>query len=378
MRTVGIEEELLLVDVESGRPVSAAGRVLGSASRSDVRERAGVDERDQEGPGGNFTAELQQQQVETDTPPRVDLADLDRDVRTWRDFAVASAEEVNAAVVATGSSPVPVTPRLAEDPRYQQMEERFGLTTAQHLTCGCHVHVSVSSADEGVGVLDRIRVWLPSLLAISANSPFWQGQDSRYASFRSQAMVRWPTAGPTELFGSAEAYHRVVAEMVETGVPLDQDMLYFDARVSQHYPTVEIRVADVCLYAEDAVLVAALCRALVETAAQEWTRSCPAPPVPVALLRLATWQAGRDGVDGRLLDPATHRPRPAREVLDSLLDHVRPALEAAGDLELVRDRLALVVERGSGARRQRAVVDAGGELSDVAVDLARVTAGRAG
>ncbi len=130
------------------------------------------------------------------------------------------------------------------------------------------MHVSVESDEEGVGVLDRIRVWLPSLLALSANSPFWNGQDSGYASYRSQAFARWPSWGPTDRFGSAEAYHRLVRKMVLSSVILDAGMVYFDARLSQHYPTVEIRSADVCFTVEEAIVVAALCRGLVETAAQ--------------------------------------------------------------------------------------------------------------
>jgi carboxylate-amine ligase len=256
------------------------------------------------------------------------------------------------------------------------MVERFGITAAEHLVCGCHVHVSVASDEEAVGVIDRIRVWLPVLLAISANSPFWQGQDTGYASFRSQAMVRWPSAGPTEVFGSAAAYHRIVSGMVASRVLLDEDMVYFDARVSAHYPTVEIRVADVCSDARDAVLLAGLSRALVDTAAREWSQGQPCPAVPTTMLRLATWQAARAGVDGALLDPLTYRPRRAAEVLAGLVTHIRAALEANGDVALVEDRLHRVLSRGNGARRQRSVLEKTGRLVDVVADLAGVTASR--
>jgi carboxylate-amine ligase len=258
------------------------------------------------------------------------------------------------------------------------MMERFGLTTAEQLTGGCHVHVSVVSDDEAVAVLDRIRVWLPSLLAISANSPFWQGKDSRYASYRSQAMIRWPSAGPTDVFGSAEAYRKMVSDMVGSGVLLDEGMVYFDARLSQHYPTVEIRAADVCLNAHDAVLLAALCRGLVDTAVAEWTDGQEPPAVPTSMLRLAMWQAGREGVDGNLLDPVTSRARKAEDVLGDLVDHVRPALKAAGDEAMVEERLQEVLTRGNGARRQRAILEKTNRLTDVVADLARVTAGLEG
>jgi carboxylate-amine ligase len=375
MRTVGVEEELLVVDTETGRPRSVAGRVLGLAQERDDRE-PGEGGRSVEGePGGSLGAELQQQQVETDTPPRTDLAELETDLRAWREVAIRAARQAGARIVAAGTSPLPVQPLPQHDPRYERMRERFGLTSAEQLTCGCHVHVAVHSDDEAVGALDRIRVWLPALLALSANSPFWQGQDSGYASFRSQALVRWPSAGPPDTFGSADAYRKRIDDMVGSGVLLDAGMVYFDARLSAEYPTLEIRAADVCLDARDTVLVAALCRALVDTGSAEWAQGRPPADVPTAMLRLATWQAAREGVDGALLDPLTCRPRPVTDVVAALVEHVRPALRANGDERMVEQGVARVLTGGNGARRQRAVLAKTGQLVDVVADLARVTAG---
>lgn len=375
-RTLGIEEELLLVDGESGRPLSVSSSVLRRAETPEQRRRAGVPDRPADSPGGNVTGELQQQQLETDTPPRTSLTELGDDLATWRDLAIRSARESGARVLATGTSPLPVTPKPQRSERYEQIADKFGITAAEHLVSGCHVHVAVDSDDEGVGALDRIRVWLPLLLAISANSPYWQGRDTGYESFRSQAIVRWPTAGPYDAFGSAEHYHRFVDDMVATEVLLDRDMAYFDARLSQSYPTVEVRVADVCLDSRDAVLVAGLSRALVETAARDWSGGCPPPEMPTSMLRLANWQAGRAGVSGSLLDPLSGRPRPAREVLSDLVEHLRPALEDYGDLALVEEGLERVLTAGTGATRQRRVLERTGQLTDVVAELARVTAGR--
>ena len=192
------------------------------------------------------------------------------------------------------------------------MGRRFGLTVSEELTCGCHVHVGIDSDDEGVGALDRIRPWLPPLLALTANSPFWQGGDSGYASYRSQVWQRWPSAGPYAPFGSPAGYHATVQAMIDTDTLLDPGMVYFDARLSVQHPTLEVRVGDVCLDVDDAVLLAALVRGLVETAARAWRAGVPADPVRLELLRLAAWRAGRSGVDGVLLDPCSWRPMPGR------------------------------------------------------------------
>lgn len=380
MRTVGVEEELLLVDGETGRALPLAARVLAEA-RARAPEPTSGPHRDATGgawhdpPGGHLVHEMAQEQVESATRPHTSLTDLEEELRTLRALAGAAAAASGAAVAAVATCPLPVRTRVVSDPRYESMTRRFGLTAREHLTSGCHVHVAVDSREEAVGVLDRIRVWLPALLALSANSPFWQGTDTGYASYRSPAMLRWPSAGPTEIFGSATAYDAHVADMVATGVLVDAGMVYFDARASKRYPTVEIRAADVCLHAADAVLVAALGRALVETAAAQWADGVAPLPVRASLLRLANWQAAREGVDGVLLDPLTSRPVPCRSVFAALVAHVRPALRASGDEAMVDERLREVLLRGNGARRQRTVLRRTRHLADVVADAVRVTAG---
>jgi carboxylate-amine ligase len=370
VRTVGVEEELLLVDLHSGRPRAVAGQVLRATASPD----GGLAEPDRV--GGSLENEFKQEQLEADTTPHTSMLEMQVELRAWRDTANRAARDAGARLLAVGTSPLPVEPTLVHGSRYEELAARFGLTAAEQLTCGCHVHVSVDSPDEAVGVLDRIREWLPVLLALSANSPFWQGADSGYASFRSQAMGRWPTAGPTDVFGSAAAYQERVAAMVATGVVMDAGMIYAEARPSHQYPTVELRAPDVCLDVRDTVLVAALCRALVDTAAQQWSAGEPPVSTPTAMLRLAAWQASRDGIAGALLDPLTARPRPAREVVDQLLEHVAEALRDNGDEDLVAERVEALLAHGNGAVEQRRVLERTGQLVDVVADLARVTAGQ--
>jgi carboxylate-amine ligase len=342
VRTIGVEEEFLLV-AQDGSPRAVAAAVLQHASSQDGDDDPGV-------PGGALEKEFAQEQIETSTHPCTDLGALLEEVRAGRYRADSSAQHAGAHIAALATSPRPSGPTVVVNRRSQHIAEEFAQTARDQLTSGCHVHVEVADDDEGVRVLDHLRRWNPLLLALSANSPYWQGEDSGYASFRSQVWGRWPTAGPTAPFGDADTYRATVAELVASGTILDTGMVYFDARLSARYPTVEVRVGDVCLDPEDAVLLGALVRGLAETALAQ---ADPAPQPRTEMIRVAAWRAARSGLDGDLVSPTTGRPVPAADAVGELLTHVTPALDAAGDLEWVRTHLATLLERGNGAQQQR-------------------------
>lgn len=365
LRTIGVEEELLLVDPDTGHAQALAGPML--------RRAAVKGDGSDEHPGGTLEAELQQQQVETDTPPQTELAELAAHLALWRRRADDAARSVGSRIAALATSPLPVAPRVTDKERYRRMADEFGLTAEEQLACGCHVHVSIDSRAEGVAVLDRIRDWLPVLTALSSNSPFWQGRDTGFASFRTQAWGRWPSAGPIDVIGDVPAYDALLAQLLASQVPLDHGMLYFDVRLSESYPTVEVRAADVCLEVTDAVLIAGLSRALVDTAAREWRAGVPPIGSRTALLRMAVWRASRSGVRGQLLDPCSGRPAPAADVVAALLDHVGPALDDNGDTARVTARAEHVLATGSGAQRQREAYDRTGDLATVVAEARELT-----
>jgi glutamate---cysteine ligase / carboxylate-amine ligase len=352
-RSVGVEEEFLLVEPGTGQPRAVAGTVL----------RTG---------GPDLEGELQEQQLETNSRPCKSLDDLHRELRRCRASAAEAADRAGAQVAALATFPVPVEPSPLRTSRYEQMAEDFGLTAQEQLTCGCHVHVGISSAEEGVAVLDRSGPWLAPLLALSANSPYWQGQDSSYASFRYQVWGRWPSSGPAGPFGTAQAYRETIDEMVATGTIIDPGMVYFNARLSDRYPTIEVRIADVCLCTGDAVLIAGLVRALVETEARAWREGRPALQARTEVLRLAAWRASRSGLDDALLSPLTGKPEPAAAVVNALTDHCRDALADAGDAGAVAELLAALLARGNGAAFQREAYHRSGRLPEMigrAVDI---------
>jgi carboxylate-amine ligase len=355
---VGVEEELLLVDSESGSPLPIGDQVI-----TDVMAGHGT----QPGRGG-IEHELMREQVEIESSPSEDLAETRRQLTALRRELAAAAAELGAGVVALATCPTPALPTPVPNERYERMMAAYGLTAREQLTCGCHVHVSVGSPQEGVAVLDRIRPWLSVLAALSVNSPFWQGLDTGYASYRRMVWDRWPGSGPTEEFGTPEGYHGAVEAMVASGVLLDRGMVYFDARLSAKYPTVEIRVADVCADVADGILVAALSRALVDTAARDWRSGLPVPVTRMELLRSASWRSARSGLSGDLIDAVHGVPVRAGTMLERLLEHVADAVRRNGDQQLVDATVQRLLTRGSGADLQRAAYAKRDSVQDVVTD----------
>lgn len=322
--------------------------------------RTATDELDQE---------LFRHQLEIRTEPVRDIAELDHQLTAARRTAGQAAAGAGLAIVACATIPIEgAEPRVSPNDRYRDMLETYGEISRYGTTCGMHVHVAISSPEEGVGCIDRMAPWLPVLLAISSNSPYFDGHDTGYASWRSQLWSRWPSAGPTEAFGSLEGYRRSCDALLASGAARDTGMLYFDARLAAKHPTVEIRVLDVCTDTADTALLAALVRGLVETSAREWANGDPLPDWRAEELRAATWRAARMGLSETLVHPCGRDLRPAREVVEGLVAHVEPALDAAGDLARVQEGVERVL-RGTGSTLQRAAFERTGAVEGVVDDL---------
>ena len=348
-RTVGVEEEFLLVQGRSPYLAAEGDRVVAQAEEMAHPEAE-----------GNFDQEFMQQQAELGTAPHHDIGDLLADLRGRRAALAEAARQRGVRLIASATSPLDEDVSTTADERYQRMTEIFGRIASAQLACGMHVHVSVESPEEGVAVLDRIRGWLPVLRALSANSPFLAGQDTEYASYRTILWGQWPTAGVADIFGTVEGYERARAGLVASGAALDEAMICFDARLSARYPTVEIRVCDVCADVRDAATIAALVRAMVSTAATEAAAGTAPAPIRSELLRAASWRAARWGMEDQLVEPLTGALVPAWELIEQLVERLTPALKETGDEELVREGLGAIRERGTGARLQRDAFSDGG------------------
>jgi len=364
---VGVEEELLVVDPAT-RSVTARANVLirENAERSrGSAPRQASDELDEE---------LFRHQLEIRSDPSRDIDNVVRQVLDGRRTAGEAAAAHDLAVVVSGSVLLALEePVVSDNDRYRDMAETFGQVARRGTTCGMHVHVGIESEEEGVRCIDRITPWLPILLAASTNSPYSEGSDTGYASWRTQQWSNWPSAGPTEAFGSVAGYRRACARMIDSGAARDSGMLYFDARLSEGQPTVEVRVLDATTDAQDVGFLAALVRGLVETAAVgRWPEQVPRWRAEE--LRAARWRASRYGTSDRLLDPMSGELRPVREVLAALLELVADRLEIAGDADRARAGMERVLA-ATGATRQRAAHERTGSLEGVVDDLVARTAG---
>ncbi|MDP9050397.1 MAG: glutamate--cysteine ligase, partial [Acidobacteriota bacterium] len=284
-----------------------------------------------------------------------------------RRAVIHAARAAGSRIAAAGTHPFSrwseqlITPKT----RYREIARKLGQVANETVIFGCHVHVGIAERAVAIDVMNRVRARLAPLLALAANSPFWLGQDTDYASYRTEIWSRWPLSGPPLPFASKEAYDALIAGLVGAGMIDDETNLYWDLRPSGRFPTLEFRATDICLTVDEAVMLAGLVRALARTAYLEHERDAPYATVRPELLRAAHWRAARFGLDGELVDLVQGRTVPAKELVEGFLAELRDALEEAGDYDEVAAAVRDVVQGGNGAARQRAAFARSGKLEDV-------------
>ncbi len=354
--TVGVEEEFHVVDAHSLALRSAARCVLGSARQT---------------LGDQVQPELLDPQIEVETRVCHTLGEVRTEISRLRRGLVDAAQVEGQSILASGTHPFStwqdqgVTPK----PRYEQLADDFRQLAREQLLCACHVHVGVPDGDEAVQIMDRTRPWLGVLLALCANSPYWEGDDTGYASFRIPVFDRWPTTGTPLPLGSRAAFDALLADLLATGVLRDAGALYWDVRPSARYPTLEFRMADVSATVDEAVMLAGLVRSLVRTCHGQVRRGEPVDHLRHEVVRAARWRAARHGLEGPLVDVALARPVPAADLVQRLLCLLRDDLEEHGEWDEVSALVRQQLDQGSGARRQRQIVERGGGLGALARHL---------
>lgn len=359
--TIGVEEEFQIIDSQTRELRSQAEQILAGTQRT---------------LGQAVQPEVQLSQIETVTPVCRTLADVRAElVRLRRGVITAAAKDGNQ-IAAAGTHPFSSweEQRLAPKERYRGLMRDYQQLTRELVIFGCHVHVGLRDREVAIQVINRSRVWLATLLALTANSPFWLGADTGYASFRTELWSRWPMAGPPLTFKSRAEYDALVQALTATGTIKDATKIYWDIRPSERFETIEFRVADVCMTVDETVMIAGLIQALVQTCYEQVVRDEPFPSVRFELLRAAHWQAARYGLDANLIDVLGARTVPAHQMVEMLLTFVRPSLEARGEWQEVSSVVQEICRHGTGATRQRQIYHRTGRLEDVVDFLVKQTA----
>jgi len=337
---VGVEEELLLVDPGTGRTVPAATEVRDAAM---AMRAAGED--------AAVRAQWADTQVEADTGRCPTLDELARRLTHTRLQLTTAARAADVWLVPSGCSVLggPVAPRS----RLTAAAGVYAGAVADHHGCGCHVRVGVPDPETAVAVVNHLRAWLPTLLALSVNSPFTGGADTGYASWRAVQWSRLPASGVPPHFASVRAFEARVSRLVAQDLLVDDSPLWL-ARPVPRLSGVEVRVADTGIDVDATLLQAALVVALVGTALADLDAGREAPVIGEQVAGAALWSAARHGMSGPGIHPVLERQAPATVLVTELLAAVRPALESLDATQVVREGVRRLLRVGTGAARQRA------------------------
>ena len=355
--SLGVEEEYQILDADSFGLVPRVEALLSVFAGEVVEPR--------------IKPELLQSVVEVSTGIAGTVAEAVDEIADLRERLRRVALEEDVLIASAGTHPFarydeqPITDR----PRYAELADRLGWMVARQLVFGLHVHVGVSSAEKAIACANGMRRHVPELLALSANSPFWQGRTTGFASTRATILETLPRAGLPPVHTSFDAFRELVDMGVRAGCFPDYTHIWWDVRPHPLLGTVEVRICDAQTRLASVAGVTALVQALVAVIGSEHECGSAEPDIPALLLDENRFRAARDGLAADLVDVANDTERPASEAIESLLERCEPAAAALGcdrELALVEDILA----RGNGADEQRLLFEEADDLSAVAHRLA--------
>ncbi|PSB05064.1 carboxylate-amine ligase, partial [filamentous cyanobacterium CCP2] len=290
--TIGVEEEYQIIHPVTRELYAHAEKILPLAQQT---------------LGDEVQPELKRSQIEIATPVCHSLAEVQTELNHARRSVIQAATAQGAKIAAAGTHPFshwqdqPLMPKE----RYEALLEDFQQLTREMVIFGCHVHVGIRDREIAIQVMNRSRQWMAPLLALTANSPFWLGTDTGYASYRTLLWGRWPMSGLPPSFASLAEYESLIQNFANTKCIEDATKIYWDIRLSERFPTIEFRVADVCMTVNEAVMLAGLIRALAQTCYEEAKQQRSFPTLQPELLRFNHWRAARYGPDAELIHVCT-------------------------------------------------------------------------
>jgi carboxylate-amine ligase len=355
--TLGIEEELMILDAESLELVNAIESMIEPA------------------PSGEIKPELMESVLEISTDPCQNITEAGEQLRALRRQVSQTAASKGLAIGSAGTHPFAMweDQRIVARSRYRDLISALAFVARQELIFGMHVHVGIDDPEKAIHVANGMRVHVPLLLGLSANSPFWRADSTGLASVRIPIFRAFPRTGIPPTYESWEDYERRIEFMVTARVIEDYTYLWPDVRPHPSFGTVEVRVMDSQTRVEHTLGLAALVQALARELAEHYETGTPLSTYPHEMLDENRWLAARHGLDGELVDlPSSDRVSTralARRLIDRTRDHCRD-LGSLDELEAVEDLL----ERGNGAARQVVVFEANHDLREVMAEIVAATA----
>ena len=354
--SIGIEEELMILDAQSYELVNAIEAML------------------EEAPAGDIKPELMESVLEISTDPCDGVPEAGRQLRALRHQVVETAASKDLAIGSAGTHPFAMweDQRIVARPRYRDLISALRFVARQELIFGMHVHVGLDDPDKAIHVANGMLVHVPVLLGLSANSPFWRAATTGLASTRTPIFRAFPRVGIPPHYEDWEDYERRIEFMVEAGVIEDYTYLWHDVRPHPMFGTVEIRVMDSQTHIEHSLGLAALVQAMVRELAEHFAAGKTLSPYPFEMLDENKWLAARHGLEGELVDLPSSDRVPTRALARRLIDRMREHCADLGtlsELEAVEDLLA----RGNGAARQVVVYEANHDLREVMAEIVAAT-----
>ncbi len=343
--TIGIEEEYLLVDRET--------RDLVTEPTAALLER-GVAATD-----GLMTREFLQSQLEVGTTKCASVSQAAAEIRGLRTTLSDVAAEFGYAIIAASTHPFANWATQLSTPRdrYDKLARDHGVVARRMLICGMHVHVGIDDDELRVDLMQQATYFLPHILALSTSSPFWHGEPTGLRCFRLTVFDGMPRTGLPEVFDSWAEYERHVGVLVHAGQIEDASKIWWDLRPSCRYPTLEMRIADVCTNAAHGASIAAVFQSVLAMLYQLKKRNQRWRNYSKMLLQENRWRAQRYGIDEGLIDFGLGQVVPCAELLEELFEMLTPAAQQLGCLDELGGIRSIMAD-GTSAHRQLAVYEA--------------------
>ncbi|GAC1616103.1 MAG: carboxylate-amine ligase [Ktedonobacteraceae bacterium] len=347
--SLGIEEEFQLVRRQTGELCSCAQSVLAKGAPY-LEEQ--------------IKPEMLQSTVELVSNVFPDIAAARTELHTLRALLSRLAHAEGLALVSAGTHPSAlwVDQDRTDDERYVELEKEYQDVGRSILIFGLHVHVGIENKELAIKVMNQVRMWLPQLIAISSNSPFWQGRMTGIKSYRSVVWKRFPRSGMPEVFASWEHFDKYVQDLVEMGCIDNGKKIWWDIRPHPFFDTIEFRACDMPATIEDTLAIAALCQAMVAKLTYLDARNKPVPMLTRDYIDENKWRAMRYGLDAEVIDFTQKRCISMRDSIRELLDFVDEVVDDLGSRQEMNYLRSLLDDpRGTGADRQMALYKEHGE-----------------